>query len=450
MKKTNLSKIFLVMLLFLSLTVHFPASAAELRINAASALLAEGDTGEVLFEQNAREKRYPASITKVMTAMLTLEAVRAGTLTMDQVVTAQPTALAGLPADGSNQDIRAGEQLTVRDLLYCTLVASANEACNILAETVAGSVDAFVERMNERAAQLGMTGTHFINAHGLHHEEHYTTAWDIFIMAREAMKDPEFRTIVSAVDYYVPETNLHAERHFYTTNALLTNWKYMGYTYRYAIGIKTGSTSAAGQCLVSAAEKNGRRVYAVVLGAENTLNENGDVTDRPSFSESKRLLEIGLDDFSVQTVLSTMDLQREVKVTLSRTEHVVAVPAADLKATLPRDMAPEDITVLPTVEECVEAPVVKGQKLGTVEVRYRDRSLGTADLVAMNDVERDRWMYYQSRIATFFEQGWVKMAIILLGLLLAGVVMLRIFNTGRRVRPQKSGGKRRRYRGKRW
>lgn len=451
MKKYKLLSLFLALILSLSLTTPaFAGIIDDMEVAATAVLLADGDTGEVLYEVNGHEKRYPASITKVMTAMLVIEAIDEGRMSMDQVVTVSDTAMKGLSADGSNQNIKPGEQLTIRDLLYCTLLASANEACNILAEEVAGTVEDFVARMNEEAARLGMEGTHFANPHGLHTDDHYTTAYDIWLMAREAMTHPTFREIVSTVDYYVPETNKHAQRHFYTTNGLLSNWHYIGYTYKHAIGIKTGSTPEAGQCLVSAAVKEGKTLYAVVLGAENIKDGTGKIVDRQSFSESKRLLEWGFESFEPFTMLTTTDLQGQVAVELSQTEQVVAAPAGSLTATLPKDVTDDDITVTSVFfEESVTAPVEKGQVLGKVTVSYRGKEYGTLDLVALNAVERDEWMYQVSRIKAFFEKTWVRVVILVLAVLIIFLFFRGLFAGHRRSRYRSYSGGRSRYRGRR-
>ncbi len=454
MKKYRFTALFLATTLFLSLLLPVQAGLVdEMEVKAAAALLVEGDTGEILYEKNKDERRYPASLTKIMTALLTIRALEEGTLEDGQVITVSATAISGLDADGSTQDIKAGEEITVRDLLYCVLVASANEACNILAEAVAGSVDTFVEQMNETAAALGMEGTHFTNPHGLHNDDHYTTAYDIWLMTREAMKYPLFREIVATVDHYVPATNLHDQRHFYNTNALLTSWKYIGYTYRNAIGIKTGNTSQSGQCLVSAAVKGERTLYAVVLGAENVMDSAGKVTDRQSFSESKRLLEWGFDNFARQTILGPMDLQGQVAVTLSKTEQVVAAPAGTLAAMLPKDLEPADFTITPIYDQAsVEAPVAKGQKLGVVTVSYGGREYGSLDLVALTDVERDEWMYRKSQLQAFFNQLWVRIILVVLAVLVVTLlVRVLLFGGRRRHGGFRYGGRasRRRYRGRR-
>ena len=449
MKKYKLLSLFLALFLMLPLATPVGADLIdEMEVAATAAILVEGDTGEVLFEQQAREKRYPASLTKVMTALLVLEALERGELSMDQVVEASESALKGLSKEGSNQEIRVGERMTVENLLYCTLLASANDACNVLAEAVAGSVEAFVERMNLRARELGMMNTHFANAHGFHDDEHYTTAYDLALLTAAAMKNATFRIIVGTVDYYVPETNLHKQRHFYTTNGLLSNWHYIGYTYKYAVGVKTGSTNEAGLCLISAAVKNGRTLYAVVMGTQNVTDKNGRVTDRPVFSESKRLLEWGFENFTRKTLLTTTDLQGQIPVTLSKTEQVVIAPAGELEAMVPKDVTAEDLTVIPVISvSSVEAPVEKGQVLGQVTVSYRDKVYGTMDLVAISEVERDEWAYRMDRLNKVLDSIWVKIILVILVVALVALVILRLF-VGRRNQRRRTY-RARRYRGRR-
>ena len=182
MKKYRSIPAFFLLLSLLT-TLLTPALATEesdsFTVNAASALLLDADHDEVLYEQNADERRFPASITKVMTGLLTAEAIDRGELSLDTQVTLGDDLYTGIGEGGSTQDLKPGEVLTVRDLLNCALIPSANEACNALASLVAGSIPAFVDLMNQRAAELGMTGTHFVNPHGYHDDDHYTTARDV-------------------------------------------------------------------------------------------------------------------------------------------------------------------------------------------------------------------------------------------------------------------------------
>lgn len=378
---------FLALLLLLALLL--PGSALALDdpgVDATAALLVDADYNVVLYEFNAHEKRYPASITKVMTALLTLEAVDRGELSLSDMITAPEGIHNGLAADGSTQNIKSGEVMSLKDLLYCVLLPSANEACNVLAYAVAGGVDEFVALMNQRAAELGMTGTHFANTHGLHDDNHYTTAWDIWLMAHEAMKNETFREIVSTKEYYVPATNISDQRHFYNTNALLTALKYSGYVYQPAIGIKTGSTGEAGLCLVSAAEQDGRTLYCVVLGAE-LAHQPDNSYKRMNFVESSRLLKWGFDNFSYRTILESSDPVAQIEVTLSDTDHVLVRPEGTLSALLPNDLDLSEFTQTVTLDaESVEAPVTEGQVLGKITLSYDGEEYGTLDLVALNDV----------------------------------------------------------------
>ena len=342
MKKTLIRAVsFLVTLSLLTGLLAPLAGAVEyegvtsLSIDAKSALLIDMDTEQVLYEQAADEQRYPASITKIMTALLTLEAVGRGELDLNDVITMDAAALADLTPDSSTAGLQAGEEITVRNLLYCLLLASANEAANALAIAVAGDIPTFVEQMNQRAQELGMSGTHFVNPHGLHSDDHYTTARDIFKMAKQAMTHATFREIVSTGTYTVPATNLSGERTLYNTNALLTSALHPGYTYSGTIGIKTGSTGQAGYCLTAAVEMKGHTLISVVLGAENPTDSQGNV-QRMQFSESVRLLDWASDNFSAATLLDSETYLQEIPVRFSAdTSHVVLRPAQSVRALIP-------------------------------------------------------------------------------------------------------------------
>jgi len=442
MKKSRSLLTFFLALVLLTgplLPTARAAGTEDFSVAATAAILVDADYNEVLYEQNADEQRYPASITKVMTALLTLEAIDRGELSMSTSVTLEDTLYTGIGEGGSTQDLKTGEVLTVKDLLYCALLPSANEACNALAVAVSGSIPAFVEEMNRRAQELGMTGTHFVNTHGYHDNNHYTTARDITYMCLEAMKHPDFRTIVSSVSYTVPATNLHGARELHDTNALVSNFRTgrPDLLYRYAIGIKTGSTPEAGYCLASAAEKNGRTVLAVVLGAANWRT-----SDVNYFSESTRLLEHGFNDYSRQQVLSAIDPIDTIPVSLcAEQDYVTVQPAHGLEATLPNDLDPaqfERKVDLP--EGPLEAPIEKGQVLGTISISGGGRDYGTVDLVATSALERSQFLYVMDQLQRFFSQLWVKIAALVLVLLILFLVLRRLLfgSSRRRGRSQKT------------
>lgn len=411
-----------------------------------AAVLVDGDYGDVVYSYHADEKMYPASITKVMTSLLVMEALSEGPLTLQTPVTVSQTA-ATLPEGSSTAGIKAGEVLTVEELLYCDLLVSANEACNILAEAVAGSIPAFVEMMNAKAQELGMKNTHFMNPHGLHDEQHYTTAYDITIMCRAAMEYETFRTIVATAKHTVPATNLSEERVLHNTNYLLRNPIKPYYTYNNAIGIKTGSTTPAGQCLASAAtDADGRTFYCVVLGAETAEDDDG-LRVRFSFVESRRLLEWAFDNFQRMTLLDDTFTSaiREVGVTLSdEGDYVNVQPSGRLEATVPNDFDPALVELRMDLPESVEAPVEQGEKLGSVSLYYDGKLYGTLDMAASFSVPRSDFQYYLREAKAFLDQWWVKAAIaggLLLIVLLVVLFAVILPRRRRRRRYSRSGSR---------
>ena len=450
MKKYRLASLLLSLLLTAAILSPAAHAAPAPEIMAGAALLMDAANDEVLFEKNADQKMYPASLTKVMTALLVLEEVDAGHLSLDQVITASNTFSAGLTANGSTQDIQAGEQMSLRDLLYCLLVASANEASNILAETVDGSVPAFVERMNQRALALGCVNTHFANPHGLHDADHYTTAHDIYLIARAAMENDTFRTIVSTRSYEIPATNMHKARLFYSTNALLVTWYYReSYIYDKTIGIKTGTTDEGGYCLLSAAEDGEDYLISVVLNAPLLEKEDGG-SDRRQFTESRELFKWGFSNFTRRQIVDTATPLAQVDVTLSQTDHVLVRPAHQLERTLPRDLKLEDIKQEITLDaETVQAPVSAGQALGKLTLTYQGEELGTVDLVAVSGAERSRLLYYLDQIQSFFQHAGVKLIAVVLILLLALFILRKTVLRPRSRYGSRYSGRRRNYTGRR-
>lgn len=442
MKKNRAVSLFLALTLVAGLLAPFnrarASSVDDYHVDAKAAILVDTAYGEILYEQNAHEKMFPASITKIMTALLTIEAVNRGELSLDQSITVSGIVNDKMISGASTQNIKAGEIMPLRDVLACALIPSANEACNILAETVSGSLTAFAELMNRRAAELGCENTHFTNPHGLHDDDHYTTAYDIALIAEAAMKYPLFREMVTSKSYEVPATNMSPVRTLHDTNALISNFNKTGYLYQYATGIKTGYTPEAGYCLASSATKGDRSLIAVVMGAERVPGTTGS-EGFTYFTESKRLLEWGFSNFSRRTVIDGTDPLLTVPVTLSEeADQVVAEPKGSIEATLPNDWDVADFDFnSESFQESIEAPVKKGQVLGKVTVSYQGKTYGTLDLVAVSDVERSEFLYRLDRIQKFFSQTWVRL-VILLVIVLALVLAVRFLFFGRRRRNSRS------------
>ncbi len=427
MKKERILSLIFALVLFVSLVPPVRAAGA-FEVNARAALLVDVGSGETLYEKNAHEHNYPASITKVMTALLVLEAADAGKLSLDQEITASESAFDNLAADGSTANIKPGETMTVENLLNCMLIVSANEATHILAEVVSGTVEAFVQQMNERAEQLGCADTHFVNPSGLHNDRHYSSAWDIYLITCEAMKHEKFMEICGRKAYTVPETNLSKTRELHSTNYLISTWRtgWPGYFYADARGIKTGSTPEAGYCLVASADRGSRKLISVVLGAERVKLEDG-TNDTRSFSETIRLFDHGFDDFKSMKLLDAGEPVCEVPVELSsETNYVVVHPAEGLERMVPADLTPEDLTrTVELTAESVDAPIAEGDELGTITISYGDTVYGTVPLLALNDVSASWLLTKQREVKVFLAKPWVKYAAIGTAALIVLIVVLR-------------------------
>ena len=456
MKTKRFLSLFLALLLSLLLVPSAfaagddaPVLPEDPEILSKAALLMDYNTGTVVYAHNEHEELYPASLTKIMTALLTLDAVKEGKLSLDQEVTASETALAGLPSDGSTANIKAGETMSVRNLLYCMMVVSANEACNIQAEAVAGSTSAFVDKMNEKAEALGCENTHFVNTNGLHDPQHYTSAWDLYLITRAAMEYEEFITITDTAAYTVPATNISEERKLYTTNHLLSNWRVIGYRDTRAHGIKTGSTDDAGYCLVSSAEKGSLHFVSVILGAERV--EVDGVGDIRSFSHTSRMFDYGFENFTYKTIIDQMEAIQEVPVELSEIDHVTVYPAETKEVLIPKGLDGEDLDRTIILQEPVEAPVAKGQKLGTLELSYDGVIYATVDLLAGFDVEASKLMTLWRDTKDFVEKPVVKIGAIVLLALLVILALVKLVFGRRRYRYGRNVGRRGHgsYRGRR-
>ncbi len=231
-------------------------------ISAAQAILVDAKTGKVLYEKNADEKAYPASTTKIMTALLVLETLELYDSPLAQMVTV-PAEAEGV--EGSSLYLKAGEQISIQDLLYGLMLQSGNDAAVALAIIAAGDLDVFVENMNEKAERLYCKNTHFVNPNGLFDENHYTTVRDMSIIAREAMSHDDFRTIVSAPSWDADRKESDFE-HFYNKNKTV-------HEFRGGTGIKIGYTKASGRTLVASSQRNGKELICVVMGAPNWFND---------------------------------------------------------------------------------------------------------------------------------------------------------------------------------
>ena len=342
------------------------ARAVDMDLPVKSAILMDVATGTILYEQDAHTPLAPASVTKVMTMLLIMEAIDGGAIGWQDMVTASESAAA---KGGSQIYLKVGEQMSVADMVKAIAVSSANDCACAMAEHIAGSEAAFVEKMNQRAKELGMNDTHFVNCTGLDDDasaaDHKTSAHDIAVMSRELLKN-------------------HPDIKKYTTIWMdtlrngtfgLSNTNKMVRFYPGATGLKTGFTSKAGYCLSSSAQRDGMELVAVVMGAK---------TSAERFSACKSLLDYG---FSTYALVTPQVEQMSVPVKLGTTESVIAEPAED--PTLLMEKAQKNmVTTELQLEESVNAPVSKGQKLGTLTVKAGEYVLKQIPLVAKEGVGR--------------------------------------------------------------
>ena len=353
------------LLLALLMCLPLPAYAVELPVQAKATLLMEKETGQVLFAQNEHEKLEPASVTKIMTLLLTMEAIERGELHYEDMVTVSANAAS---MGGSQVYLSEGEQITVEELLKAVCVASGNDAAVALAEEVSGVTELFVQQMNNRAKELGMADTCFLNPTGLPAEGHVTSAYDIALMSRELiLKHPDLRRFTTIW----MDTIRNGSFSLSNTNKLIR-------FYDGATGLKTGSTDAAGYCISATAERGGMELIAVVLGGE---------TSQQRFEDAKTLLNYGFSTYALADV--TPAETPSVPVKLGRDASVDAMPES-CKLLVGKGQA-GSLSQTITLQEDLAAPVEKGQTVGTLTVRCGDATLAELPLTASQPVERMTW-----------------------------------------------------------
>ena len=367
-------KILIIMFIFVFLINNF-VFADELRLNATSAILVEVSTGRIIYERNATERKYPASITKIMTAILVLENCK-----LEDKVIVSESALSNIPSGYVTCDLLPGEEISVEALLYALMVKSANDAAYVLAEHVGGSVQGFSDMMNAKARDLGCTGTYFVNPNGIHNEKHFTTAYDMYLIANYAMKNETFRKLVTTKSYTLPATNLYSkeDRSFSTTNALIDDTSSL--FYKYAIGIKTGYTSQAGECLVAESSRDGLDFIAVILDAGTPSQGN-------RFTDAKKLFDYGYDNYTLtkikekNTVVDTIEIEngdketRNLDVLIDSSITVINNKSIDINGLIPEISYNENLL----------APIKKGDSIGKINYKLEGIEY-SAGLIAASDV----------------------------------------------------------------
>ena len=343
---------------------------AALEVAGKSAVLMDTETGTVIYESNAHEPLAPASVTKVMTMLLVMEAIDSGRIRWDDTVTASEAAAA---KGGSQIYLKVGETMTVSDMVKSIAVSSANDCACAMAEHLAGSEAGFVEQMNQRAEELGMKDTNFVNCTGLDDApeaaQHKTSAHDIALMSRELLKNhPDIKKFTTIWMDTVRDGTFG-----------LANTNKMVRFYNGCTGLKTGFTSGAGYCLSASAERDGMELIAVVMGS---------TTSQERFAACKSMLDYGFANFALYTPALQEDVS--VPVTLGKSKTVRATPGSDGAMLVEKTQLPSVTTEI-MLEESVTAPVSKGQRLGMLTVKTGEQVLSQLPLVAEEAVERKSW-----------------------------------------------------------
>lgn len=378
--------LFFMFFLLFSLSGFVFASSDNLELQSKSVILVENKTNKILYDKNSTDKMFPASTTKIVTAILVLEHCK-----LNDVVTADAESISTIPEGYVTANITMDEKLTVEQLLELLLVHSANDSANILAKYVAGSIDSFVSMMNDKANDLKLKNTHFTNTYGLQDPNHYTTAQDLSIIMQYCLDNTDFRRISSMSYCTIPATNKSASRTYVATNKLLVQ-EDSSY-YKYATAGKTGFTTEAGDCLVSCAFKNDIELICVVLGGSTV---NG-ISSR--FSDSKILYEYGFNNFSIRNIVNSGDILTQIQVHNASLNTKSLDLAFDSSLNTLVNNADLNTNYIPEIilNDNISAPITNGSILGKA-IYNIDGNSYTLNLVATHDVDTTNILHFASAI----------------------------------------------------
>jgi len=414
MKKIKLFPIILIVCLLFATMAPSAFALEDPQLTADHVLIADMASGRILYSKDMETQTAPASLTKIMTLLIAVEAIENGEATAEDSVEAPADCRIGMDEESSTAGIVPGEVMKFGDVLYCAMLASANEACNIIATHLSGSIDAFVDRMNERAVELGCKNTHFSNTNGLTAADHLSTAYDFYLITKEAISHPMFMTMCNTISYIVPPTNVYGERELNNSNALISSKSIYGdaYLYEGAAGVKTGYTNAAGYCLISTAEKDGIQTVAVVMGSDGPNNSSN--PEYCNFVDSIELYDWCFSNFSYKTFITALEAVTKAEIALAEGDGIAILrPTADLELLVANDVAPEDMQLNVTVyEDKLVAPIEAGTVLGEADVIIGGVNYGKIMLATNVNIDLSKSEYIKMRLEQTFDKTWVKVLII--------------------------------------
>ena len=428
--KKRIALVTVIVTLLLScfaVTVHAePAKMAPVpEVTARNVIMINTNTGAVVYEKSADEKIFPASLTKMVTLLVAADLIN----DYEQSITVSDDCYDDLVIGSSNINLRDGEVIKIDDLMYAIAISSANEATNALAMHLCGSVSDFVSKMNTKVAKLGAVNTHFVNTHGLHDTEHYTTAKDMSVIAAAAFSHERVSKYLSSSVHVIEPTNKTLnKRTLVTTNNLLR--QNSGIYYKYCRAGKTGTTTAAGYNLVSIAEKGDTEFLLVAMNVEKVSGGTNTV-----FADSKALYDWGFSNYKNAKILEETEIITEVEVKLSaKGDHLVLLPEKNLYSVIPIDMDISSIDREITTEQEIFAPITQGDVLGKMVLKKDGVVYAETNLVAGDDVKRSTVLYYLYLIEMFFKNIWVRIICAVLILFIIIYIILVIRQNNRRKR----------------
>ena len=386
--KIKFKKIIITLLLAFMVLANFnfvfSANTAEKQnkktdlpfISADAFIVLDNKTNKILYNKNETKKMYPASTTKILTALLTLENCE-----LDDIVTANYNAISVIPEGYSTANIQANEKLTVEQLLNLLLIPSANDAANVLAEHVGGSIDNFISMMNKKLEELGLKNSHFTNAFGMHDDDHYTTAEDLAKIMQYCLKYDHFKEIASKAKCTIPATNKSAARTYTSTNELILP-NYKNY-YEYITAGKTGTTTQAKQCLVTSAFRDDLELICVILGSEKR------------FVDAKNLYEYTYSNYSIKNIVNEKDSVTSIEVegATSETKNLDLLVNETIPVLINNSTSISEIEPNIKLNEKISAPIEEGTVLGTVTYKVEGVEY-TSNLVASHFVEKSKLLLY--------------------------------------------------------
>lgn len=419
-KLKRLSSFLLVLTLLISIVLPIPSHATyndEIDFNSKIVYMESLDQGTVIFNKNANKKTPMASLAKIATAAVVLDNVK----NLDEKVTVTQAEIDEISGTNSlSAGLQVGEVVTVRQLLSLMLIQSANEACVILAHHVAGSTPKFVKLMNDMAKKLGCKNTHFKNPHGLDTEGQYTTAKDLSLITKHALKNDDFKKMVSTEAYTLEATNKRSSIKYYNTNMLIRHGS--SYYYKPCKGIKTGTSKDAGSCLVSYATKNGYSYLCIIMQAPPGTSNDGGVVNT-AFNETYKAYQWVFNNIKLKVVADPTDVVTVIDVHMARkVDHVRLVPKEEVTALIPANVDASGVSLelkKDSLPKKVKAPVSAGENLGKANVLYAKEVIGTVDLMAADSVHLSILGSIAYYIKAFFGNKVIKIISIFLLLCLA-------------------------------